>query len=127
MNAEKILDNFSTHLKNVIARAISIAAGLEHREVSPLHLLFAVSDEVGSVGTEILLRTRFDAKQLALRLEAKPKNGAFKRRMPGVATATLPALNTDSKKVLERAMLLAFQRGHRHAGPQHLLHALVQQ
>ena len=127
MNAEKILDNFSTHLKNVIARAISTAAGLAHREVTPLHLLFAVSNEAGSVGAEILLRIKFAVKPLALRLEAQPKTGELKRRLPGAATATLPSLNADSKKVLERAMLMAFQRGHRHVGTEHLLYALVRQ
>lgn len=126
MNAEKILDNFSSHLKNVIARAIAVAAGLEHYEVAPLHLLFAVSQEEGSTGADLLFHFNFAAEPMLEWLEAMPKTGAGRRRLRGPITKTLPALSASSKKVLERAMLLAFQHGHRHVGTEHLLHGLAQ-
>jgi len=64
MDAQKLIDNFSTHLKNVIARAISLAAYLNYVEVEPFHLLIALCEEQGSIGAEILKKSAVTTDQI---------------------------------------------------------------
>ena len=59
MTPQKLLDNFSTHLKNVIARAISLAHTNGTSQVQPYHLLVGLMEEPGSVAAEILKRANF--------------------------------------------------------------------
>jgi len=64
MRPEKFIENFSNHLKNVIARSISLAASLNHNEVNPLHILFVMAEEPGSIAAEILSRMKIEPKNI---------------------------------------------------------------
>lgn len=122
MTPQKLLDNFSTHLKNVIARAISYAGFLEHRMVEPLHLLTTLAEEQGSLGAEILKKGKLRVEDLraqgsTLILTAKATNEDQK---------SLPDLSPASRKVLEKALLLAYDHGHNYIGTEHLLYGLLE-
>ena len=56
ISPDKFLDHFSSHLKQVIARSISLAASADMTEVTPAQMLLALHEEDGSVGAEILHR-----------------------------------------------------------------------
>lgn len=125
MNSKQILDNLSNHLKNALARAIGFATSLKHTEVTPLHLLLSVLQEKGSLGAEILLKLKFDEKNLITILE-NHKTIPKETLAPGSsATATLAELSNQSKKALEKSMLLAYEYEQNYVGTEHLLYGLL--
>lgn len=124
MNPEKFLENFSTHLKNTIARAISLAAGFGHADVTPVHLLLSLTDQKGCIAGEILARVGIDREAITSFLESTTIS-ATEEAPAGSVTATLPTLNLAAKQTLERAMLLAYEREHTYVGTEHLLYGIV--
>ena len=124
MRPEKFIENFSNHLKNVIARSISLAASLNHNEVNPLHILFVMAEEPGSIAAEILSRMKIEPKNILEYIESRftEKEGdRANKKIKG----TLPELSRTSKQALERAMLIAYERGHNYIGTEHLLYGLM--
>lgn len=121
-NPTQLLDRFSTHLRNVIAKAMTLANSLEHDEVSPLHLLLSLSEEKGSVGAEVLVRFNFNQKHALNLLSEKLR---LRRNKGDIAIANLPELDAKAKQAVERAILVAYERNHHHIGTEHLLFALV--
>ncbi|KKQ27874.1 MAG: ATPase [Candidatus Magasanikbacteria bacterium GW2011_GWC2_37_14] len=120
MNPEQILERFSSHLKNIVAKAMALATSLEQTQVNPLMLLIVLYEEKGSVAAEILNKFKWNNDILYKLLETTPLLGTEK-----TATAILPQLNTNARKAMEKAMLLAYERGHAHVGSEHLLHGLI--
>lgn len=119
MNPQKLLDNFSTHLKNVIARAISLAhnAGLDH--VEPVHLFLGILEEPGSVAMEVLKKANFPVDDV--RRHAPKK--LVERNADG--RPVLPDLSATASRIIEKSLLVAFERGHNYIGIEHLLIALI--
>lgn len=125
MNPKQILDNLSGHLKNTLARAIGFATSLKHPEVKPLHLLLSVLQEKGSLGSEILIKLKFDEKTLITILENQElhtKGSPFREQN---TTATLAELSKNSKHALEKAMLLAYEYEQNYVGTEHLLYGIL--
>lgn len=122
MRPEKFIENFSTHLKNVIANSISLAVNLKHESVSPAHLLYSLADEPGAVSGEILFRVKIEPKIILEYLEKLPKT-----RSEGKISSPLPELNQASKQALEKAMLVAYEQGHNYIGTEHLMYGLIKQ
>jgi ATP-dependent Clp protease ATP-binding subunit ClpC len=128
-----ILDRFSTHLKEILARAMQIAIQLKNREVEPAHLLFATINEKGSLAAEILNRAKPDIKVLEQILLTFPAvsdtetapNRATAHGQKFAAEAQLPPLSGRAKIVLERALIVAQKNGHNYLGSEHLLAALM--
>ncbi len=124
-----ILDRFSAHLKNVMARAMQLAADLQNPEVEPLHFLYALHKQKGSVAAEILARLKLNIKTIELGLLELPiiKNPAPPPAKGGQPTAqlTLTPFSEAAKTVLGRAMLVAHESKHNYTGTEHLLSALV--
>lgn len=127
MNAQKLIDNFSSHLKNAIARAISLAAYLKHVKVDPIHLFLALSEERGSIAREILKKVNLGPEELRkfaskfmASLESLLEDNNATRPAP------LPELSPTSRQVLEKALLLAYNREHTYIGTEHLLYGLMQ-
>ena len=125
MEPKELLDNLSTHLKNAIARAISIATSMGHTEVGMPHLLFGLLEEQGAVASEILRKYKVERTYLLDALAALPSSIG---NDPGpTLVPTIPELDASSKKSLERAMLIAYEREHNYIGSEHLLHGLLQE
>ncbi len=125
MNPKQFLENFSTHLKNVIAKSISVAANFQHGAVTPLHLLLAISQEHGSVGSEILKKINLTSTPILDELSTIPKQPHQLQQSTKAAVATLPELSKEAKRALEKAMLLAYEYEHIHVGTEHLLAGLI--
>ncbi len=125
MNTEKLLDQFSTHLKNAIARALSLAGSLKEPGATPLHLLFGLSEESGSVAEEVLRRLDLTSKNLYATVlkDAEKQKAVAKAERTEIA----PTLSVAAKKALERAMLIAYEHGHSYVGTEHLLHGLLRE
>ncbi len=124
MNPHPLLDRFSTHLKNVVAKAMTLATSMEQTEVTSVHLLLAILEEEGSVGKEILQKTAIDQNVIYRFLDNKPKTPIKTENK--TATAVIPSLDSTSKKALEKAMLLAYQHEHNYVGTEHLLLGIIQ-
>lgn len=122
-----ILDRFSTHLKEILARAMQTAAELNNPEIEPLHLFFALTAEKGSVAAEIVNRPKLDQKIIEQMLVTLPASTTG--RIPDLKSPTeaqLPPLSSMSKIVLERALIVAQKNSHNYLGSEHLLYALIE-
>jgi ATP-dependent Clp protease ATP-binding subunit ClpC len=124
----QLIDRFSTHLKDVLARAIHLATELKNPFVEPIHLLFALLNQKGSVASELLNRHKISAPTLEQALLSLPttSEGATRAVTAGADQATLTPLSSASKVILEKAMSLAHEHNHSHMGTEHLLAAIVE-
>lgn len=120
MQPKDILSNLSTHLKNTVAKAIEYAANMHNFEVSPLHLLLAMSDESGCLGAEVIQKLRIPKEEIEHRISHLP----FDEKPPALLK-TLPELNKAARTALEKAMLLAYEYQHKYVGTEHLLFGLL--
>ncbi len=119
-----LLDRFSSHLRDCLARSIHLAAELKNPTVEPIHLFFTIAHQKGSVATEIISRFKIPSKTLEeaiLRLPIKPDSvsGGLTREH------VLTPLSLTTKAALEKAMIIAEQNRHNYIGTEHLLTALV--
>lgn len=124
-----LIERFSSHLRDVLARSIHLATELKNPAVEPIHLLFALANQKGSVAAEIISRFKISPaiiEQALLSLPAVPET-IFPPATPITAQAVLTPLSTPSKLALEKAMTLAHEHTHSHIGTEHLLAALVRQ
>lgn len=124
MTPQKLLDNFSTHLKNTIARAISLAHSVNAPTVEPLHLFIALSEEPGSVAAEILKKANLPIDDIRARIQNRREENASNGIEEG--KPMLPDLSALTSSVIEKALLTAFDRGHSYIGTEHLLYALLE-
>lgn len=119
MTTQKLLENFSTHLKNVIARAISWARDTEATSVEPFHLFIGLTEEPGTVAGEILQKNNFPLVEFRKNLsKRKPANSD--------APLNLPDLGPGASQVIEKSLFAAYERGHSYIGTEHLLLALLE-
>lgn len=121
MEPKQLLDNLSTHLKNSLARSIAIASALHHENVTTAHLLFGVFEEPGAIGAELLKKAGLKKEHLEIYLATIPKLRLNPTETP---VLTVPELDQQAKKVLERAMLLAYERSQTYVGTEHLLYGI---
>lgn len=119
MNPQDILNNLSTHLKSAVARSIQYASSMKHYEVTPLHLLLALHDEPGCLGAEVMEKLHIHKEFVEKKLLVLPVQDV-------VPTATLPELSRNSRSCLEKAMLLAYEYGHKYVGTEHLLFGIIE-
>lgn len=117
ISPDKFLDHFSSHLKQVIARSISLAAGADMAEVTPAQMLLALHEEDGSVGAEILHRMGITSTYIHTVIG----EGIDAKK----SSVTVPVLGKAAKAALEKAMLVAYEHEHRHVGTEHLLYGLL--
>ena len=122
MNPEQLLNRFSTHLKNIVAKAMNLATDKNNPEVSPLHILITIMGEEGSIASEVIKKYQIDQNYIFELIDCLPKISEEEKQ---TKTITVPGLDKNSKKIIERAMLAAFDRQHKHVGTEHLLFALV--
>ncbi len=122
MDPKEVLQRFSSHLKNVVAKAMNLATDKNNPEVSSLHILVILLEEQGSIANEILKKYKIDINYINELIDCLPKN---KIDVNDNNTATVPNLDATCKKMIEKAMLAAFERQHKHVGTEHLLYALV--
>ncbi|HAT03396.1 MAG TPA: hypothetical protein DCS29_01290 [Candidatus Magasanikbacteria bacterium] len=121
MDAQKLIDNFSSHLKNVIARGIALATQLNHAQVQPIHLLYALSEEQGCVAAEILKKCDITSDLI------KDNSPLLQHIQKTISKQTgLPELSPSSRKTIEKGLILAHEMGHTYIGTEHLLHGLIE-
>ncbi len=117
-----IVDKFSTHLKNVLTRALCFVVETNEKTIHPEHLLWALGTQRGCLGAEILKKA--GVKQTDLRALV----GAAQRikAMPAAPINATLHLSDDAKRIVEKAVLTANIYGHRYVGTEHLLSGILQ-
>lgn len=110
------LELFSTNLKNVLTRALSfgIEQGLSH--IHPPVLFWALASQKSCVGYELLKKS--GVKPAAIK--------AFGETFSSTSTLTQPELDPHTRRVFEKATLIAQMYHHHYVGTEHLLAALLQ-
>lgn len=115
----EILDKFTTHLRNALARSYALAVEAYATKIRPIHLLLALSLEKGSIGADLLSRVNFDAGKIRAILA---KDRAKKKAEAG----SMPSLNSNTKKIIEKAVLIASIHEHSYVGTEHILGGILQ-
>jgi len=114
----QIVDKFTTHLKNILTRALVLAVEIGDAEIRPDHLLFALSVEKGSMGAEVLNKSKITSEMIKSFLPEKPS--ADTKNLPN------PNLAENSKRAIEKAVLTASVHKHTYVGTEHLLAGLLE-
>jgi ATP-dependent Clp protease ATP-binding subunit ClpC len=122
-----ILNRFSAHLKEILARAMQMATELKNSEVEPLHLFFAITAEKGSLASEVVNRLKPNLELLQATIASLPINNEFLQieQKNNTAEIQLPPLSSASKSILEKALIIAQKNNHNFLGSEHLLGALL--
>lgn len=116
----EIIEKFTTHLRSVIVRSVTLAEENSCTEVSLEHLLYALATERGSLGAEILQKTKIKVDALLQNIQKEVKNSEKQSFSP------LPEFGKEAKRTLEKAVLTASLHDHAYVGTEHLLAAIAQ-
>jgi len=114
----QIVDKFTSHLKNVLTRALVLAVELGDVEIRPDHLLFALSVEKGSMGAEVLNKNKITSEMI--------KNFIPEKISDNINCPQNPTLAQNSKRAIEKAVLTASSHKHPYVGTEHLLAGLLE-
>lgn len=114
-----IVDKFTTHLKNVLTRALVLAVEVPSPEVLPKHLLWAIATEQGAIAAEVL-------RKQDLEVDAIHDFALCTTSEPLMEFSGTPTLSADAKRMIERAVFIAHTYQHRYVGTEHLLSAVLQ-
>lgn len=119
MDPAPIVDRFSTHLKNVLTRALCYVVESGQPSIMPEHVLWALGTERGCIASELLRRAGISAESLRdLSAGAKAE--------PGTGDVSSPQLTEAAKRAIEKAVLTAQAHDHKYVGTEHLLSGLIQ-
>jgi ATP-dependent Clp protease ATP-binding subunit ClpC len=118
----EIVDKFSTHLKNVLTRALCFVVETDEKMIEPSHLLWALGTQKGCIGGEILKKVGIKQNELRILVGAT----AYTKLNPSAAANATLRLSSDAKRIVEKAVLTANIYGHRYVGTEHLLSGILQ-
>ncbi len=123
-----IIDKFTTHLKNALTRALNLAKETQEPTILPLHLLWALATQKGSIGAEIIRKAKIpEAAILALFADRTAKLPLDKTNRANQTRREIrPKLGAEAKAVIEKAVLAANLYEHKYVGTEHLLAGLAQ-
>ncbi|MDP2586378.1 MAG: ATP-dependent Clp protease ATP-binding subunit [Candidatus Komeilibacteria bacterium] len=121
MKNQEIYNKFTDHFKRVLTLAQDVAASLHHQTIEPLHLLYCLSNERGSLGASVLYKNQLTPDRVRVVLQILNNDQTRNQ----TTTKALPALSSASQKILEKAVKTAFQHTHKYIGTEHLLYSLI--
>ncbi len=119
MNTE-ILNKFTVHLKNTLAKSHSLATEMSSANIHPEHLLLAMVLQRGSMGGEILRQNELNTEELRQMLVA------VNQFTPSDGPVASPRLSAEAKRAVEKAVMTANSNQHRYVGTEHLLFGLLE-
>jgi ATP-dependent Clp protease ATP-binding subunit ClpC len=123
---DEIVSKFTTHLKNALTRALVFVVEHNGEQIEPLHLLWALATQNGSIASEVLSKAGLNSDALTVlinnhQIQTEPNIGLSKS-----AAGTSPVLSNSAKLIIEKAVLSASKFEHRYVGTEHLLFGLIQ-
>jgi ATP-dependent Clp protease ATP-binding subunit ClpC len=118
---DNLLDKFTTHFKQILIRAQNVAWQKSADAIEPMHLLFALLQQKGSIAAEILSKQNLRPDDLQLNMSS-PLNTD---RLLSTNPWDLPQPNEASQSIIERAVKTAYEYNHKYIGSEHLLASLI--
>jgi ATP-dependent Clp protease ATP-binding subunit ClpC len=118
---ENIFNKFTKHFKRILTQAQEVASSLHHQQIEPLHLLYCLANEKGSIGAEILHKNKMTPDKMRRVLEIL---NDYQSKYQTTTTA-VPVLSNETQKIVERSVKTAFEYKHYYIGTEHLLYNLV--
>ncbi len=115
-----IINKFTTHLKKSLKRARELGETLGHDNVKPEHLVYGLILQKGSIAAEILIQMGLTAERIRSQV-VKSNNSMESDQKSKIETIT----DIDTKKVIEKAGLIAHKNNHKYIGTEHLLYSLI--
>ena len=114
-----ILDKFTSHLKNTLAKSYTLAVELGSSSIEPEHLLLGLLLQKGSVGGEMLHKVNASPEEIRRLLR-------FSQSTPGNnPNGMAPKLSSEAKRAIEKSVLTANINEHKYIGTEHLLCGLL--
>jgi len=121
-----ILDKFTSHLKNVLAKSYSLAVEMNSPGINPEHLLLSLLHQKGSIGGELLHKANISAEEVRRLLRLADELALEQGAAAGAGEDNIPKLSPDAKRAIEKAVLTANTHEHKYVGTEHLLSGLLQ-
>jgi len=118
-----IIERFSKHLQNTLATSAEMADVFEHKQVEPIHLLYALAEQKGSVAAEVMHRLKIKLATIETTISTLPL--VHKKRGAGVRVAEAAPFSAACREIIDRALLLAEEFKHNYVGSEHLLAAII--
>ncbi|MBT4335645.1 ATP-dependent Clp protease ATP-binding subunit [bacterium] len=118
---DNIYNKFTKHFKHILTLSQDIAASLYHHQIEPLHLLYSLSNEKGSIGAEILHKNKLTPEKVRRVLEILNNNQSKDQ----TTTKAMPSLSKEASQIIEKSVKIAFEYNHKYVGTEHLILALV--
>lgn len=112
-----ITAQFTTNLRQSLKNSFKIATEMKHGQITPLHLLYGLIVQKGSIAAEILAKSGIDKEKIISALSTLARTDR---------PESFPAIDPESKTILEKAAVLSFKNNHRYIGTEHLLCAFTQ-
>ncbi|MFA5135052.1 MAG: ATP-dependent Clp protease ATP-binding subunit [Patescibacteria group bacterium] len=119
----KIIDKFTTHLKNAFKQARELSGTLGHDAINPEHLVYGLILQKGSIAAEVLAKIGLTPERVRSLVVQKNKSSETDKQR---SSKNKPKLSEHAKQVIEKAALIAHQNKHKYIGTEHLLQSLVQ-
>lgn len=113
----KIVEKFTTHLKNALKAARELGSSLDHPAVRLEHLVYGLILQKGSIAAEILTKAGLTTERI--RNVVNQENGDTKK-------TTQPVLAEESQRAIEKSALIAHKKGHKYIGTEHLLTSILE-
>lgn len=113
-NIDNILNKFTYHFKKVLINAQNLAFVKKHADIEPDDLLSSLIATKGALASDILIKQNIIIEETA-DLQALPTD--FKE---------LPQPSEHSQKIIEKAVICAYQHQHKYIGTEHLLFSIAE-
>ncbi|MAF14122.1 MAG: ATP-dependent Clp protease ATP-binding subunit ClpC [Parcubacteria group bacterium] len=113
---DSIFQKFSDHSRKALKNAFSLALDSKHKAVTPQHILYGLNLQKGSIATQILTKAKIKSTEI--------KNTLIDEK-PTKQTLTQIALTPMTKKLIEKAYLIASLNKHKYIGTEHLLASVL--
>jgi ATP-dependent Clp protease ATP-binding subunit ClpA len=105
---DNLLDKFTTHFKQILIRAQNVAWQKSADAIEPMHLLFALLQQKGSIAAEILSKQNLHPDDLQLTM-ASPLNTD---RLLSTNPWDLPQPNEASQGEASQGIIAAYEYTH---------------
>ena len=114
---KSVFQKFTTHSKNALKNAFSLALSSGHKMVTPQHILYGLGKEKGSIALQILNKVKINTDDI--------KESLLDKIDEPHKTLTHISLAPATKKVIEKAYVIASGHKHRFVGTEHLLASII--
>lgn len=111
-----IFQKFTTHSKQALKNAFSLALSSGHETINPQHILYGLAQGKGSIASQILIKAKIKEAEIKKILDEKK---------PVQPTVTQIDLAPNTKRLLEKAFLIASLNQHKYIGTEHLLASIL--